>query len=249
MKKLFTFTVPEEKEVDEQTEAVNEAGEKTITIKKVKKSVDKNFYILKPTRTLTDQASLYYGVKLSEGINAGLMTLPALERQNNMFSGAEEDKYKVIFDRLLKLKKEQEELLPQLDKPEIKSVYELNKETTVSLQNQLQKFDNYKNNLLESTAELRARNQTVTWWILNLSFNEDGTNLFGKGNLESKYEQFDKISESDNEYLKLVLKKFVNYISFWCLYGSEKEEEFKALDDVLSLADNTAKDKAAEDKK
>ena len=74
MKWLYEFAVNNEKEV-EQVEVTNDAqGNEVKTTKKVKKVVPTKFKIQKPTRRQFDDAELFYGIKLSEGIKAGLLT-------------------------------------------------------------------------------------------------------------------------------------------------------------------------------
>ena len=74
MRILNEFTIPKEEDVQETETSTNENGEEVTTTKTVKKSVDKTFVVKKPTRALYDEAELFYGVKLSEGIKAGLLT-------------------------------------------------------------------------------------------------------------------------------------------------------------------------------
>ena len=81
MKRLFEFVVPKEELVKETETSKNDKGEEITTTKEVKKEVDKQYFLRKPTRKLFDQAELFYGVQLSEGIKAGLLTRALLQKR------------------------------------------------------------------------------------------------------------------------------------------------------------------------
>ena len=49
--------------------------------KEVEKEVKRDFFVRRPNRKLYDDAELYYAVKLSEGIKAGLLTKALLEKR------------------------------------------------------------------------------------------------------------------------------------------------------------------------
>ena len=68
MKKLYEFTVKKDTLVKETETSKNDKGEEVTTTKEVTKTVDNKYFLRKPTRKLFDEAELYYGIKLSEGI-------------------------------------------------------------------------------------------------------------------------------------------------------------------------------------
>ena len=81
MKKLFEFVISKEEVVKETETTKNDKGEEVTTSKEVKKSVDKELFLRKPTRKLFDEAELFYGVELSKGIKAGLLTRALLQKR------------------------------------------------------------------------------------------------------------------------------------------------------------------------
>ena len=74
MRILNEFKLLKEENVEETETSVNDKGEEVKTTKNVKKPIEKTFVVKKPNRSLYDEAELFYGVKLSEGIKAGLLT-------------------------------------------------------------------------------------------------------------------------------------------------------------------------------
>ena len=74
MKRIYEFTVNKEETVKEETVENKKDGTEVTTSKDVKKEIPHKFFMRRPTRAMTDEAELYYGVKLAEGIKAGLLT-------------------------------------------------------------------------------------------------------------------------------------------------------------------------------
>ena len=108
MKIMFEFTIDkEEEEVEEIETSQNEKGEEVKITKKVKKNVPVNLAIRKPTRGLFDEAELFYGVKLSEGIKAGLLTRALLAKRfsndGGIFSETDKEEYTKLYVSLFDL--------------------------------------------------------------------------------------------------------------------------------------------------
>ena len=85
----------QEIEAEEAEVSKNENGEEIKTIKKVKKNLSTKVIIKKPTRALFDEAELFYGVKLSEGIKHGLLTRPLLAKRINNDGGIFSDEEQI----------------------------------------------------------------------------------------------------------------------------------------------------------
>ena len=104
MKRIYEFTVNKEEEVSEDTVETKKDGTEVTTSKKVQKEVPHKFFLRRPTRAMTDEAELYYGVKLAEGIKAGLLTRALLEKRFENDGGTRSDQenseYKKIVDQL-----------------------------------------------------------------------------------------------------------------------------------------------------
>jgi hypothetical protein len=96
MKWLHEFAVNDEKETEQIESSIDAQGNEVKTTKKVKKIVPVKFKIQKPTRKLFDEAELFYGIKLSEGIKAGLLTKALLAKryQNDCGAMSEPEKEK-----------------------------------------------------------------------------------------------------------------------------------------------------------
>ena len=62
MKRIYEFTVDREETVKEETVKQEKDGTEVTTSKDVKKNVPKKYFLRRPTRAMTDEAELYYGV-------------------------------------------------------------------------------------------------------------------------------------------------------------------------------------------
>jgi len=240
MKKLFEFMVPKEVEVEEIEITKNEKGEEVKTTKKTKKKEQVRVFLRKPTRALFDEAELFYGVRLSEGIKAGLLTRALLSKRFTNDGGvlSEEEKnvyatlYVALFERqneFQKLSIKDESERSEEEKIRYKEVIA----ELTELRTQIQDFETAQASLFDQTAENRARNKTILWWVLQLAYAFDEKDqeypFFGPGNYESKLAVYDKIEESGSDFESLVCRKLAYFVSFWYVGRASSQEEFEKL--------------------
>jgi hypothetical protein len=176
MKWLYEFSVNQEKELEQIDITKDEQGNEVKTTKKVKKIVPIKFKIQKPTRRLFDDAELFYAVKLSEGIKSGLLTKALLAKRYQNDGGAmsepEKQKYSKLYIDLYNKETEFQKVSLNLENisPEEKTakIASLIGELT-EIRQELQTVEFSQISLFDQTAENRARNQTIMWWVLSLS--------------------------------------------------------------------------------
>ncbi len=248
MKKLFEFTITKEV-VDLQKESkVNENGE-TVTIEKnVKKNTFQKVFLRKPGRSLFDEAELFYGVKLSEGIKAGLLTRQLLAKRfsndGGILSNDDKNKYADLYMKLFDIQNKIERLSltdgTERTEEEKKNYENLVKETTV-IKDSLIEFEMGQASLFDQTAENRARNKTILWWVVNLAHFEDEegkqTPIFGSGTFDQKIAEYDKIEEVDDDFSDSLLKKLLYYVSFWYIGKAQTKEDFEELLKQMDTSD------------
>ena len=257
MRILNEFKLLKEENVEETETSVNDKGEEVKTTKNVKNPVEKTFVVKKPNRSLYDEAELFYGVKLSEGIKAGLLTRALLAKRFNndggILSDGERDKfaglYMGLFEKQAKLQK-----LELRDSKELTSEEAREKELLIeelgSAREEIQEFEMAQAALFDQTAENRARNKTILWWVLQLSYEKVGDDYVevfkGKG-FEERLAEYDKFEELEDDFLDEMLKKFSYVVSFWFVTKADTKEQ---LDVLLNTADEEAitGEKPAEEK-
>lgn len=258
MKIMFEFTIDKEELVDEVEVSKNEKGEEVKVTKKVKKNVPIKLAIKKPTRGLFDEAELFYGVKLSEGIKAGLLTRALLAKRfsndGGIFSELDKEEYTKLYVGLFDLQSKFQKLSL---KDETKRTDEEKKEyrelvnKISSTKEKLQDYEFAQASLFDQTAENRARNKTIMWWVLFLSLMEtkDGkyTDMFLGSTFEDKIASYDLIEDGkDDSWEKVALSKLIYLISFWYTGRASTQEEFEKL---LNMVTSEAKEVEVEEPK
>jgi len=247
MKRIYEFTVNKEETVQEKSSKKEKDGTEVTTSKDVVKEVPHKFFLRRPTRAMTDEAELYYGVKLAEGIKAGLLTRTLLEKRFKNDGGIRSDEdskiYKTITDKLKKFYEEQTKILEIDEKKRTSSqkkrLKELEKEVRPARKD-LRDLQMQEDSLYEETAESRARNKVILWWMLHLAHAEqDGKDVefFGSGDLEAKLKIYDTIDEGEDVFEIVVARKFAYYVSFWFVGRPNTQQEFQEMVDLALKLD------------
>jgi len=245
MRILNEFILPKEEEVQETESSTNEKGEEVKTTKTVKKNINKTFVVKKPNRSLYDEAELFYGVKLSEGIKAGLLTRALLAKRFNndggVLSDNEKDKfatmYMGLFEKQSKLQKLEMKREKDLSRQEAREKEGLIEELGTSRE-EIQEFEMAQASLFDQTAENRARNKTILWWVLNLSYEKVGkeySEVFSGKDFDEKLASYDAYEEKEDEFVDEMLKKLSYVTSFWFVTKAETKEQ---LDSLLATTDD-----------
>ena len=240
MKTMFEFDIYHEKEIEKVDVSTNEKGEEVKVTSKVKTTVPVKLGIKKPTRSLFDEAELFYGVKLSEGIKAGLLTRALLAKRFNndggVLSEEEQKEYNNLYNKFFNLQTDFQQL--SLKQESLRTEEEKNQLTKVieemtEARDLIQRYEMAQANLFEQTAENRARTKTIMWWVLQLSLiegeNKELKELFGEGPYEEKLKKYDEIEESEFGLEKIALQKLLYLISFWYIGRAATQEEFSRL--------------------
>jgi|TARA_Y100000361_G_scaffold81201_1_gene71831 hypothetical protein len=259
MKRIYEFTVNKEETTKEQSVEKKKDGTEVTTAKDVVKEVPHKFFLRRPTRRMTDEAELYYGVKLAEGIKAGLLTRTLLEKRFKNDGGIRSDedskKYKSITDKLKNFYEEQTKILEIDEKKRTSSqkkrLKQLEKEVQ-PVRKELRNLQLQEDSLYEETAESRARNKVILWWMLHLAHAEqDGKDVefFGSGDLEAKLKIYDDIDEGEDVFEIAVARRFAYYVSFWFVGRPNTQKEFQEMVDLALKLDEEETEEAEEAEK
>jgi hypothetical protein len=239
-KKIYEFEVPREEEVDVTEVTINDKGEEVQTTTKVKKEVQKKFFLRRPNRRLFDDAELYYGVKLSEGIKAGLLTRALLNKRfandGGVLSEEEKDAYNELYDKIFENQVKMQTLAlktkEQRSGKENKEYDELT-EWLREARIKIQEFEVSQQSLFDQTAENRARNKTILWWVLHLAYQKDEGDkespFFGKGSFDERLERYDEVESEEDTFDMTVVSRFFYYTSFWYVSKTNDQDEFEQL--------------------
>lgn len=243
---LFDFTINREVEKERTTSSKNKEGKEVQTTEKYDETVPVRFFIKKPNRKLYDEAELFYGVKMSEGIKAGLLTRNLLakryEDDGGAFSETEKERYGQLYMDLYNKENEYQKLQLNLDNKsqDLKAGLEQDLLLEISdIRRELTEIENSQSNIFDQTAENRAKNQTIMWWVLSLAHwkeyeHNEANPFFGAGTYDEKLDQYDVFEDSDEEFHVEAIRKLAYFVSFWYMGRATSAEEFKSIEELYN---------------
>tara|TARA_B100002019_G_scaffold259974_1_gene245718 strand:+ start:626 stop:1603 length:978 start_codon:yes stop_codon:yes gene_type:complete len=254
---LHTFNYTKDVEVETEESVKGEDGKETIKIKK--ENVEKQYTVgLKsPNRRQYDEAELFNGVEISKGIKSGMLTVSLLRKRyvddGGFMSEEEKGEYALIYIDLQNKENELQSL--RLNFKDLKDQEKKDKITQVTLEiaelrRKLFEFETQRNEIFEQTAEARARNKTILWWVLHLSHIREGEGewvpLFNGGNYEERLESYDEIVERDeDEKLDEAVQKLAYFTSFWYNGQIKSSKDFEQISELIDI--NINADKTSEE--
>jgi hypothetical protein len=251
---LYQFEVIDKKEVEETELSTDTDGKELKTIKKVLKPIKVKFKLKKPNRKLFDEAELFYGVKLAEGIKAGMLTKPLLAKRysndGGSLSNPEKQQYATLYLSLYQKESEFQKLNINIDNLEEEENKKRLNQVLIEMQNitrELQQFELNQISLFDQTAENRARNQTIMWWVLNISYiqkenSEEFEAVFPELTYEQKLLKYDELDEEGNPFWQEGLKKLAYFVSFWYMGKLLSEDDFKKAEDFYKVEATSVKE-------
>lgn len=215
------------------------------------------FAIKKPTRSLREEAELYYGAKVSEGVKANLLTHQMINKRYLNDGGSqsepEQEYERFLYTELLEKQTDFQRLSINKEKTEEeeKEFAQLKKDLSF-IQVQIQRYEMSRSALYNNTAEQRAYEKTIVWWALQIAYKKELVKdaedekdkeyryvpLFGDGSENQKLDRFDLIEEGDQNLVEAkALKRFLYLIGVWYNNRISKSEDFKTLEkNLLSQA-------------
>jgi hypothetical protein len=207
-----------------------------------------NFAILKPNRRLREDGELFYASEISRFAKAGVLPKAAWNTILSNGGGSISDQDRELYGELLTSFRDKtfdiQSLLIKSDgnrTDEDKKVLDSLTTELESIRRQIQSFESSQINIFENTAESKARNRAILWWVTNLFYQEsngDFVKFFDKANLDDNLDRYDEIEESDDDELTKSSIRRVSYlVTLWFLGRADTEEDFKELDEANSKSD------------
>jgi hypothetical protein len=219
--------------------------EATDVIKKddgTNENIVKKFAILKPNRRLKEEGELFYAVETSRFAKAGVLPKAAWGTILSNGGGSISDQEREVYGNLLLKfrdfsfelqsilikgenertdieKKRSDELIIELD----------------SIRKEIQNFEASQISIFENTAEAKARNRTILWWVMNLSLQNIGNDykhIFEGDSFENKLLKYDDLENNDDKYNFLlgVIRRITYLVTLWFMGRIEITEDFSIFD-------------------
>jgi hypothetical protein len=241
MKELkFVYETTVKQQVEESVKEKKEEGGETIEfVRKVKKIKPVKVAILKPDRSLFKGAEMFYSKSLADYLKAGLMPYSLVAKRytndGGPLSDVERTRLKELREEGLKL---ESEFYASVN-TDIETVKQKN-ETLIRLNDintEVSNIQNAYSDIFESAAETKARNDTMEWWSLHLSYKDDGKGykcIFGDGSYEERVKELETLEDRENDFELEVNKKLAFLISFWFTARSAvNKNDFEAMDKLF----------------
>ncbi|MDB4348502.1 hypothetical protein OAA62_01155 [bacterium] len=260
---MYSFPISMEKEVEEEIEKTskrkNKETGKMETIKKKetivsKKDIPYNVYVKKPNRAELEDGDMFYSLELNKYIKMGLMTKAMLAKQYGNQGGVWSEKEQNIYsDLMFKMHKKQFEVqqFSILEKNKNLSERQSGKleesiRELAQLKKELTEYEMMQNSLFDHTADVKARNRTIMWYILHLSYFTEGESekpvyegVFDGDGFDEKYQNYQDKEESQDEFYKKIVDKISSIVTVWYISGNQDKEN---IDSLLEEMQTTEKD-------
>lgn len=237
MKELYNFSVNNSKDVEIKTETPDGT-----LIKKEKKEFPVTVILKSPSRLEKEEAAAFEAMEWSKAVKDGFLTKQMLAKvyadNGGVFSKEEIKVSTQLADEYnSKVLEWQQAIINKKDE----AVLERLKEEVTELYSKIQLNENRKEDLFRNSAESRARDKTIQWLILFLTYIKDETEkvtpFFGDGDFDAKLNKLYELSELDDPFTKSVIEKAALYISFWYMGRLNSKEDFDFLNSELDKPD------------
>jgi hypothetical protein len=205
-------------------------------------TVLKKFAILKPNRRLREDGELFYAAETSRFAKAGVLPKAAWNTILSNGGGSISEKEREIYGTLLiKFRDSSFELQSILIKSENERTENEKKRSNEILieleeiRKEIQSFESSQIAIFENTAEAKARNRAILWWILHLSQEYTENNyipMFTGETFQDKLVQYDFLeeTESEDDFKFSVVRRLTYLTTLWFLGKAESFEAFKEFD-------------------
>ena len=246
-KVIYQFEIKKEEQVEEEStrnKKNKDTGEteKVTTSKIVTKEIPYKIKIYEPSRRQVEDADMEFSIEMSKCIKKGILTKAMLAKKYSDSGGllTEDDSRDLI--RLYKELAELQNDLGRLMSKKKKSDTEKEKEGDLTekfakTRKRIVELETSYQNVFNHTADTKAQNKTVMWYMLNLSHVEKPGGLeeplFPGDTPDSKEEAYYEKDESGDEIYELAREKLMTFVSFWYFSQNASNEDFTKLEEDI----------------
>jgi hypothetical protein len=184
-----------------------------------------------------EEADMEYSIEMSRCVKEGVLTKAMLMNKytdtGGLLSEADAKKLAEMYGRLGEMQTEFTQLnLKANNEKNSEKIKELSENMAV-LRRSIATAETNFSSLLNHTADTRAQNKVITWYLLSLTNLEKDDKLVpffeGETFLEKK-EDFYKKEEEEDELLAVVYDKLTAFVSFWYFSTAATQEDFAQLE-------------------
>jgi len=265
-RELYSFSIDIEEEIEK--EVIKEVKRKNKETKKmetveetVKKTVTEKtpirIFLRKPTRTQVEDGDMFYSIWLNKFIKMGLLTRAMLAKKQVDLGGVlnEDDKMNYAKLYLQLFEKQQNVIRYSAKDPDNMSNDEKERlqgavSSLAIIRKQLADFEAAQASIFDHTADVKARNKTITWFLLHLAYfikGEDDENaeeipLFSGTDFDEKYRSYQEADEEQEQLFVKSIDRLSTIATIWYMSGVQEQDEFTAILDQMNEEESSAAD-------
>jgi hypothetical protein len=247
MKEIYSFTVELEKKSSVEVEKVivDEKTGKKEKVKVLTEVVEKEPYriiLREPNRRMIEEADMEYSIAMSKCVKKGILTKAMLANKYTDSGGliAEGDARTIAkqYTRLGELEAEYTRLSTKTGKKTKENTEKISSilEDLGELRRQIVDLEGVYASLFNHTADSKAQNRVILWYVLNLTYFVKGEDEeaepepFFKGeNFEEKESYYYTLDETEDALYSLIQGKVATFLSYWYFSTASTPEDFEQL--------------------
>lgn len=269
-RELYSFEVEiEEEEIKEVLKEVTKKNEETgkeetveeMVEKSVKKTTPVKVFLRKPTRTQVEDGDMFYSIWLNKFIKMGLLTRAMLAKKQVDVGGTLNEDDKMNYAKLyLQLFEKQQNVIRysakdsasmSLDEKERldKAVSDL-----AVIRKELSDFEAAQASIFDHTADVKARNKTITWFLLHLAYYVKGESgegdqvpLFPGSDYDEKYLSYQELDEDQEDLFIKTIDRLSTVATIWYMSGVQDQKDFDAVIEQMNEEADVQKPAAKEE--
>ena len=244
---IYSFTLDKEVSVEKTETSKDETGAEIKITKTVKEKKPFAFKLKKPSRKLIEAADIFYAAKVGEYLKAGLLSknliAKRLENDGGDLGEASKKEFSDTITAFYKTRLEieaLEALVKEKNLDEDKEKLKIANDNLSDLKYKLTELEYRRNSIYEQSAESKALNKQVFWYILNCTYwnkgdeKSDFVPYFEGETFDQKCDDYDlkEEKESGTEFFDALTNKLSFSISYW--FNSSSKASQEEIDKILS---------------
>ena len=251
-RELYNFSIDIENEIEKEViKEVEKKNNETGKIEKVEEAVTKTtvektpvkIFLKKPTRTQVEDGDMFYSIWLNKFIKMGLLTRAMLAKKQVDIGGSLNEDDKMNFAKLyLQLFEKQQNVIrySSKDRDAMSNDESERLEKSITdlaiIRKQLADFEAAQASIFDHTADVKARNKTITWFLLHLAYYIKGDSddaeeapLFPGSDYEEKYLSYQEADEDQDDIFINSIDRLSTIATIWYMSGVQEQDDFDAV--------------------
>jgi hypothetical protein len=240
-KELYSFTL--EKTIKTKEKSINTIDGKEVEIfTPTEKKVPIKFIIKSPSRSIREDADTFYAITFNKFLSMGLLTRAMIGKRYSDIGGIlSDDEQKDYLSKRREYYEATNDLIRLETLGDDISITQKERKDSLILKvseikQEMFNFEIQKEDLFRQTADYKARDQLILWWILHLTYTKDETDeeskpipYFEGKDFDEKKEFYEDKEDSGDEIFMKALVNLSFFIQFWVMQLVHDAESFEKI--------------------